>query len=548
MEWPWDDWKKDTLQYKVGLIQIASRNKIALFHIGLHHGKTSEDIIAPTLRRIIEDPKVGKVGVNILQADFSRLSRWFGLEPKGAIEASHLYRLVKFGPDKPELVSVKLVSLANQVEDQLGLPLFKGNVRRSNWSQPLKPMQKDYAASDAYAGFMLYEILNEKRLAMRPTPPLPIYAENYPSGKKSLTDPILLDAGDGTTISTEEFFGVKPTKEHVETTAMEGQTATEPLDPTSQALLDELVTRRAILAEKADTPPARIISNTVLEAIARERPVRHRSLLEVKGIGKIQQQKYGDDWLDVVSRSKARNDIEEPGPMPPRLSPRPLARSTTIADPALAFDMPSPVQPKLQDVDTGTSFTMTGIKLDDDEASDSDSSLLSLDFGLPAPSSRTSSNNDKRKRPKSPTKPTTDSTSQPVLQKIRTSSPTTRFLKPMSNKPAKGPTISFHISKPTPLINSHLSGPPAGFGSKLAKSKLLAFSKLVASKLPPRTGPAPPLVTEHTLDLIVMARPQTQTELERIPGVDGLAAACEKTDMDLLRNVIKFVPPLGETT
>jgi len=547
MEWPWDDWKKDALQYKVGLIQIASSNKIALFHIGLHHGTTSEDIIAPTLRRIIEDPKVGKVGVNILQADFSRLSRWFGLEPKGAIEASHLYRLVKFGPDKPELVSVKLVSLANQVEDQLGLPLFKGNVRTSNWSQPLKTMQKDYAASDAYAGFMLYKILNKKRLAMRPTPPLPIYAENYPSGKKSLTDPILLDVGDGTTITTEEFFGVKPAKEHVETTAVEVQTATEPLDPTSQALLDELVTRRATLAEKLDIPPTRIVSNTVLEAIAREYPVLPRSLLEVKGIGKIQQQKYGDEWLDVVSRFKARNDTEEPKPMPPKLSPRPLPRRTTIADPALAFDMPSPVQHTLQNVDTRTSFTMAETKLDGDEASDSDSSLLSLDFGLPASSSRTRANY-KRKRSESPTKPTKKSTFQPVLRQIRTSSPTTRFFKIKSEKPARGPTIKFHISKPVPLIKSHLSGPPAGFRSKLAKSKLLAFSKLVASKLPSRTGTAPPLVSELTLDLIVRARPQTQRELERIPGIEGLAAACEKTGMDLLRNVIKFVPPLEDTT
>lgn len=63
MEWPWNDWKRDDLQNKIGLIQIASEDKIALFHIGLHPGKTSEEIIAPTLKRILEDPKIGKVGV-----------------------------------------------------------------------------------------------------------------------------------------------------------------------------------------------------------------------------------------------------------------------------------------------------------------------------------------------------------------------------------------------------------------------------------------------------------------------------------------------------
>ncbi|KAF2851951.1 hypothetical protein T440DRAFT_353549, partial [Plenodomus tracheiphilus IPT5] len=113
MEWPWNDWKKKDLQNKVGLIQIASESKIGLFHIGLHPGKTTEDIIAPTLRRIIESPKIGKVGVHILGADFGRLNRYFCLKPQGAIESSHLYRLVKFGTHKPELVSVKLVSLAH---------------------------------------------------------------------------------------------------------------------------------------------------------------------------------------------------------------------------------------------------------------------------------------------------------------------------------------------------------------------------------------------------------------------------------------------------
>ena len=75
MEWPWDDWKRTGLQNKVGLIQIASESKIGLFHIGLHPGKTTDEIIAPTLRQIIESPAVGKVGVNILKADFGRLHR-----------------------------------------------------------------------------------------------------------------------------------------------------------------------------------------------------------------------------------------------------------------------------------------------------------------------------------------------------------------------------------------------------------------------------------------------------------------------------------------
>jgi hypothetical protein len=47
MEWPWNDWKKNDLQNKIGLIQIASERKIALFHIGLHQGKTTDGKEAP---------------------------------------------------------------------------------------------------------------------------------------------------------------------------------------------------------------------------------------------------------------------------------------------------------------------------------------------------------------------------------------------------------------------------------------------------------------------------------------------------------------------
>jgi hypothetical protein len=186
MEWPWNDYKKSELQNKIGLIQIASEDKIGLIHIGLHPGNTTDDIIAPSLRKLIEDPKIGKLGVGILSADFNRIRRFFKLDPKGAVELSHLYRLTKFGGHKPELVSTKLVSLARLVEDQLGHPLYKGDVRTSNWSKPLSQDQINYAAGDAYAGYMLYHCMNHKRLRMKPSPPLPIYAENYRKEKQRL--------------------------------------------------------------------------------------------------------------------------------------------------------------------------------------------------------------------------------------------------------------------------------------------------------------------------------------------------------------------------
>ncbi|ORX96970.1 hypothetical protein BCR34DRAFT_497317, partial [Clohesyomyces aquaticus] len=112
MEWPWDSEKRKRLQDKVGLIQIACEDMIGLFHIGLHIGRTCDDIIAPSLRKIIESPNITKTGVAVLNADFSRLIKFFGLKPKAAFELSHLHRLVTFGPRKPELITTKLVKLA----------------------------------------------------------------------------------------------------------------------------------------------------------------------------------------------------------------------------------------------------------------------------------------------------------------------------------------------------------------------------------------------------------------------------------------------------
>lgn len=181
MEWPWQNPEQGEipLQQRIGLIQIASEDKIGLFHIGLHQGQTAKDVLAPTLRKIIESDDITKTGVGILNADFSRLRRWFGLKPRGAFELSHLHNLVTYGKAHPTRVTTKMKALKKLVEEHLGLPLFKGKVRTSNWSRPLNRAQLLYAAADAYAGVMLYHCMNAKRIAMDPVPPLPLHAEIY---------------------------------------------------------------------------------------------------------------------------------------------------------------------------------------------------------------------------------------------------------------------------------------------------------------------------------------------------------------------------------
>ncbi|KAI0452502.1 hypothetical protein F5B21DRAFT_526776 [Xylaria acuta] len=146
MEWPWGADKRSKLRDKVALMQLAGERKVALFHIALHEGETVDDLIAPTLKEIIESSK------------------------------NH-----------------------------------ERNVRISDWSQPLNWNQTQYAATDAYARFMLFHCMNAKRLAMDPAPPFPIPAETYlrSIAPKSTTLQLesLTENGEVRTITAKGFFG-----------------------------------------------------------------------------------------------------------------------------------------------------------------------------------------------------------------------------------------------------------------------------------------------------------------------------------------------------
>ncbi|PHH91827.1 hypothetical protein CDD83_10176 [Cordyceps sp. RAO-2017] len=163
----------------LSLIQLASPSSIALFHVAVFAGDyADEGFIAPTFRDIMGDPDVSKVGVNIL-GDCTRLRKHLGVETRGVFELSHLHNLIdKVSTGGYGRVGKSVVSLATQVEEHLGLPLYKGEVvRRSNWLQRLTQKQIGYSAADAYAGIQLYYALEAKRKRLFPRPPRPDHAE-----------------------------------------------------------------------------------------------------------------------------------------------------------------------------------------------------------------------------------------------------------------------------------------------------------------------------------------------------------------------------------
>lgn len=87
-----DIWKGRPLQEQTSLIQVASESDIGLFHIGLHKGDCVADLLAPSLRQIIESSSIVKTGVGIIFANLPRLKHTFGLEAQGITDLNELHR------------------------------------------------------------------------------------------------------------------------------------------------------------------------------------------------------------------------------------------------------------------------------------------------------------------------------------------------------------------------------------------------------------------------------------------------------------------------
>ncbi|PYI10575.1 ribonuclease H-like protein [Aspergillus sclerotiicarbonarius CBS 121057] len=178
MEWKAQASGWDSIQSNVSLIQIANRERIALFHIALFRpGKKLSDLVPPTLKQIVENPEITKLGVSI-KADCTRLRKFLKIDAHGIFELSHLHKLVKYCQSNPKLINKRPVNLSEQVEEHLGLPLEKvEDVRCSDWTASLNYRQVQYAASDSYACVCLFDTMNAKRRAFDPRPPLPAHAD-----------------------------------------------------------------------------------------------------------------------------------------------------------------------------------------------------------------------------------------------------------------------------------------------------------------------------------------------------------------------------------
>lgn len=142
MEWKAQASGWDSIQSNVSVIQIANEERIALFQVALFKpARSLDDLVSPSLKRLVESPDVIKVGVSI-KADCTRLRKYLGIDARATFELSHLYKLIKYGKDNPKLVNKRGVNLSEQINEHFGLPLEKSDdVRCGDWTRALSYRQ-----------------------------------------------------------------------------------------------------------------------------------------------------------------------------------------------------------------------------------------------------------------------------------------------------------------------------------------------------------------------------------------------------------------------
>ncbi|GME36750.1 BRCT domain-containing protein [Neofusicoccum parvum] len=362
MEWSPYASPYDGIKMNASVLQLASEERIAIFHLALHEGKTAAEIFPPALKQIIESAEILKTGVNINSADGGRLRTYLNLQPKGLFELSHLYNLLSNNRTAGGYIMRKLKSMSDQVEAKLGLPLLKDSVRTSRWDRPLNQSQISYAATDAYAGFMLFHVMNEQRKVMKPAPPRPEFAElglpivgipeeadaddpsedskagsDSKTRKKAVTHPVdelqgpslvlqVKGVGDQTIRNFGETclstirdapYSAEASLEGIDDVPddviidepiisapkQKKQRNASNVDDSSKPLFNALCAKRREIAAERSIPSwqfYRIANNGVLKDIAEKRPTSLKELREINGVGDYLARQYGETWLSVI--------------------------------------------------------------------------------------------------------------------------------------------------------------------------------------------------------------------------------------------------------
>ncbi|KAL9048370.1 MAG: hypothetical protein Q9206_006064, partial [Seirophora lacunosa] len=195
IEWKAQATAKEGIRKNVAVIQLASEDRIAIFHLArFSKGDSIDQLVAPSLRQIMESASITKVGVSI-KSDCTRVRKFLGINSCGLFELSHLYKLVKYATNDVKKINKMLVSLATQTEQHLLLPMYKDeSVRSSDWSEELN-YEQIYCTHPPYHPlkfifFLALTSKNRRRIRLlRRLPAIPLPQPKTPRTHPSPTSP-----------------------------------------------------------------------------------------------------------------------------------------------------------------------------------------------------------------------------------------------------------------------------------------------------------------------------------------------------------------------
>src|SRR5699024_6797303 len=78
-----------------------------------------------------------------------------------------------------------------------------------------------------------------------------------------------------------------------------------------QDLFEQLRTKRKKMADQQGVPPYAIFPDTTLMEMSYYFPQSKENLLPIYGVGSVKQKKYGKNFLKIIRKYCAENDIEE---------------------------------------------------------------------------------------------------------------------------------------------------------------------------------------------------------------------------------------------
>ena len=301
MEWIYPAPADPTLQELVSLIQVASEDKVALFHIGRHAGNTPDELIAPSLRRLIENHDIRKTGQSIM-GDCARLRDYFGLHARALSELSYFHILVSNDPGSSMTTRYVRGGLRFFVEHYFpGLTLEKDSTMHEEWTQPLNERHRNYAAADVYASLMVWHRMNAARLVLYPRPPLPRNADEYlrmdygrPGNDWVEVEPL---APSAMSMAACHFFQI-----HEDIEDEDDSFGPEDLNNMVYKLYRRLSHARMATARRLGIKPWYIANNYGLRVMAEEEPQTEEECCELLGPGPRKHLIFMEMWVHVIRR------------------------------------------------------------------------------------------------------------------------------------------------------------------------------------------------------------------------------------------------------